>query len=83
MWSHLRRTPAGFPEQVPLQTLDDLAHGHTEAAQKENRRRATYGSDRRTDQLTDEPDEAQDRSLASALEQPERPAGWSRIGRTP
>ena len=29
LWSHLRRTPAGFPEQVPLQTLDDLAHGHT------------------------------------------------------
>lgn len=83
LWSHLRRTPAGFPEQVPVQTLDDLAHGHSQAAAKEHRRRATYGSDRRTDQPSEEPDEALDRSLASALEQPERPAGWSRIGRTP
>ncbi|MGV1007682.1 MAG: hypothetical protein ACOYBY_03630 [Dermatophilaceae bacterium] len=83
LWSHVRRTPAGFPEQVPQQTLDELADGQSQADAKEDRRRTTYRSDRRTDRHTDEPDEAVDRPLASALEAPQRPAGWSRIGRTP
>jgi len=83
LWSHLRRTPANFPSHLPAQTLDDLAQAQASAAAKEQRRRQTYASDRHADPPQDELDDALDRPLASAVEPPERPAGWSRIGRTP
>jgi hypothetical protein len=84
LWSHLRHTPAGFPEHVPLQTLDDLERGHTRAAQREDRRRTVYRSDRLASARPEGPDEeALDRPLAVPLEGADRPPGWSRIGRTP
>jgi hypothetical protein len=43
LWTHLRRTPAGFPEHVPVQSLDDAL----EARAKSASRRTAYRSDRR------------------------------------
>jgi hypothetical protein len=68
LWSHLRRSPAGFPEQVPVESLDDTVmrvRKQTGAS-----RRTSYASDRRRDNSSDGP-------AADG-----RPAGWSRLGRS-
>lgn len=47
LWSHLRRSPAGFPEHLRTRTLDEGADLDALTAQRESRRRTTYRSDRR------------------------------------
>jgi hypothetical protein len=47
LWSHLRRSPAAFPEHVKVERPDDAAAGRAVAAAREARRRSGYGSDRR------------------------------------
>jgi len=46
LWSHLRRSPA-VPEGVRLTTLDENLDHRTQVALAHQRRRTTYGSDRR------------------------------------
>lgn len=45
LWAHLRRSPAGFPTHVKVQSLDDAAPGAREPAAAA--RRTGYASDRR------------------------------------
>ncbi|MCK6211138.1 hypothetical protein KZX45_11345 [Georgenia sp. EYE_87] len=47
LWSHLRRTPAAFPEHVRVEMPDDAAAARAVAAAREARRRSGYASDRR------------------------------------
>jgi hypothetical protein len=70
LWSHLHRSPAGFPAHVAAQTLDDAALADAQLAAREARRRTRYGSDR-----SEADGSAADGSAG------EGPAGWSRIGR--
>lgn len=67
LWSHLRRSPAGFPEHVRVEALDDTVAAAAAATAAATRRRTTYGSDRRA-------------AAEVAREAGERPAGWSRLG---
>lgn len=46
LWSHLRRTPAAFPEHVRIEMPDDAAAARAVAAAREARRRSGYASDR-------------------------------------
>lgn len=48
LWSHLRRSPAGFPEHIKLERPDEVAAAHAVAAAREARRRSGYGSERRS-----------------------------------
>lgn len=52
LWSHLRRSPALFPEAVPagitVQSLDESLAARQALATTQARRRAQYGSDRRS-----------------------------------
>ena len=45
LWSHLRRTPAGFPDHVKVEGLDETVAKQLAATASAARRRATYGSD--------------------------------------
>lgn len=47
LWSHLRRTPAGFPEHLRSETPDEAVVSRSVLAAREHRRRAAYASDRR------------------------------------
>ncbi len=47
LWSHLRRTPAAFPEHVRVEKLDETVAAARAKAEAELRRRTTYASDRR------------------------------------
>ncbi len=67
LWSHLRRSPAGFPEHVRVEALDDTVSAAAAAGEAAARRRTTYASDRRA-------------AAEAAREAGERPAGWSRLG---
>lgn len=68
LWSHLRRSPAGFPEHVKVQSLDDAAGAAPAGTPVAPARRTGYASDRRTDAPAD-----QDRRDG---------VGWSRLGRS-
>lgn len=68
LWSHLRRSPAGFPEHVKVESLDDAAGAGPALAPVAPARRTGYASDRRTDAPADK-----DRRDG---------AGWSRLGRS-
>ncbi|HEX6246357.1 MAG TPA: hypothetical protein VFZ64_00685 [Nocardioidaceae bacterium] len=46
LWSHLRRSPAGFPEHVQVESLDETVAAASAAAEARARRRTTYASDR-------------------------------------
>lgn len=47
LWSHLRRTPAGFPEGVRMRSLDESLEDRQLVIHTIQRRRARYGSDDR------------------------------------
>ncbi len=47
LWSHLRRTPAAFPEDVPVERPDERAAAQAIERARELRRRTGYASDRR------------------------------------
>ncbi|HEU4515588.1 MAG TPA: hypothetical protein VFR87_20945 [Nocardioidaceae bacterium] len=47
LWSHLRRSPAGFPEHVKVESLDETVAAVTDRAAAAARRRSTYASDLR------------------------------------
>lgn len=47
LWSHLRRSPAAFPDHVKVERPDDAAAARAVAAAREARRRSGYASDRR------------------------------------
>lgn len=55
LWSHLRRTPARFPESVPadvrVQSLDETLATRSSLAREHARRRTHYASDRRGERL--------------------------------
>lgn len=51
LWSHLRRSPAGFPEAVKVRSLDESLADRRLVVHAIQRRRARYGSDDR--RLTD------------------------------
>lgn len=65
LWSHLRRSPAGFPDHVKVEGLDESLAAARSDARTQALRRATYGSDRR--------------APAGSAEE-DGPAGWSRLG---
>jgi hypothetical protein len=71
LWSHLRRTPAGFPEHVKVASLDETVAAASAAARREARRRTSYASDRRSGgPRTDRaPDPSQGRTGGSRLEE--------------
>lgn len=69
LWSHLRRSPAGFPEHVKIETLDDVVGAPPVAPPVAARRRTGYASDRRAGTATGDQDRRDD-------------AGWSRLGRS-
>ncbi|WP_221934900.1 hypothetical protein [Georgenia yuyongxinii] len=48
LWSHLHRSPAGFPDDVPVATLDETVAAREAVSARETRRRTGYRSDRRT-----------------------------------
>jgi hypothetical protein len=70
LWSHLRRSPASFPEHVRVEGLDDTLAAARAEAQADARRRTTWASDRRRSESPrpGRPDDG------------EPPAGWSRLG---
>jgi hypothetical protein len=70
LWSHLRRSPAAFPEHVRIEGLDDTLAAARAEARADARRRTTYASDRRKSE-NPRPGQADGE---------ERPAGWSRLG---
>lgn len=47
LWSHLHRSPARFPENVKVEKFDDTVTRHAAGAEREARRRTSYGSDLR------------------------------------
>ena len=47
LWSHLRRSPAGYPEGVRLRTLDESLDERRLEVETSLRRRSQYGSDAR------------------------------------
>lgn len=47
LWSHLRGSPAAFPDHVEAVTLDEAVAARAIAASREARRRSGYRSDRR------------------------------------
>jgi hypothetical protein len=49
LWSHLRRTPAAFPEGVKVERPDEAATARAVSAARERRRRSGYRSDRQVD----------------------------------
>ncbi|UNX54880.1 hypothetical protein MF406_00845 [Georgenia sp. TF02-10] len=49
LWSHLRRSPAAFPDHVRVEPPDEAAVARAVAAAREARRRSGYRSDRRAD----------------------------------
>lgn len=51
LWSHLRRSPAGFPDHVKVEGLDETVAAQLEATASAARRRTDYGSDRRAEAL--------------------------------
>lgn len=48
LWSHLRRSPAGFPEHVKVESLDETVAAAASRATAVARRRTSYASDRST-----------------------------------
>lgn len=65
LWSHLRRTPASFPDHVPVRTLDETVATQAAAESRAQRRRTAYRSTAyRSDKRPDGP-----------------AAGWSRLGK--
>lgn len=51
LWSHLHRSPAGFPDHVKVEGLDETVAAQREATASAARRRTDYGSDRRGDSI--------------------------------
>lgn len=51
LWSHLRRSPAGFPDHVKVESLDETVAAAAERAAAVARRRTTYASDRGSSRL--------------------------------
>lgn len=47
LWSHLRRSPAGFPDHVKVEGLDETVAAQSTATANAAHRRTDYGSDRR------------------------------------
>ncbi|MBG0740967.1 hypothetical protein IV500_16465 [Paeniglutamicibacter antarcticus] len=56
LWSHLRRSPAGFPDHVKVEALDDTIARQAAGTQRAARRRPTYQSDLRPDPSDARPD---------------------------
>ena len=51
LWSHLRRSPAGFPDHVKVEGLDETVAAQLDATASAARRRTGYGSDRRPEPI--------------------------------
>ena len=51
LWSHLRRSPAGFPDHVKVEGLDERVAAPLAATASAARRRTGYGSDRRAESI--------------------------------
>lgn len=55
LWSHLRRSQANFPDVVPadvrVQSLDESLALRTALAERQDRRRTSYASDRRSEKV--------------------------------
>lgn len=49
LWSHLHRSPAGFPDHVKVEGLDETVAAQLVATTAAARRRSDYGSDRRAE----------------------------------
>jgi hypothetical protein len=77
LWSHLRRTPAHFPDHVKVEELDDTVAAAEAAARTQRQRRSTYASDRRTGVPL--PNPAVRATLDADAPAGQRPAGWSRL----
>jgi len=52
LWSHLRRSPAGFPDHVKVEGLDETVAAQVAATATAAQRRTDYGSDRRAEDTT-------------------------------
>lgn len=75
LWSHLRRSPAQFPEHVKVEELDETVAAARAAVVAQSRRRAAYASDRRAGEAEAPPVP----TLAEGSGDSQRPAGWSRL----
>lgn len=51
LWSHLRRSPTGFPDHVKVEGLDETVAAQSTATASAARRRTGYGSDRRGESI--------------------------------
>ena len=56
LWSHLRHSPAGFPDHVKVEGLDETVAAQLAAAASAAGRRTVYGSARRGDSISVEID---------------------------
>ncbi len=78
LWSHLHRSPAGFPDHVRVEALDETVSRQATGAERALRRRAKYGSDTRPD-----PVPVKNQQRPGSPTPPHTPAGKSAQSRNP
>lgn len=79
LWSHLRRSPAGFPVQVRIQSLDESVAARAAADSREAHRRTVYASDLRAPTVGEDSHQ-QFQEQWAAIDAGKGPGGgWSRL----
>lgn len=67
LWSHLRRSPAGFPDHVKVEGLDETVAAQLAATASAAGRRTVYGSAQRGESISVEIDFEQDTMRGSSV----------------